>query len=247
MKLVLRIALCCSLAVGAGVAQRRAGGGFSSGGSRGGGIARGGGGGGFTGGGFRGGGGFTGGGFTGGGFRGGGIGRSSGFRGYAGYGGYYGGYGGGYYSPYFYSGYGQGYGYSPWYSDYGYGYNSYPAYSYPAYQPSPNVTVVYPPPAPAPSTVYQQRPNPLTREYDQYGQQTNRPTSSADSAAPVYLIAFRDRSIRAAAAYWAEGGTLHYVTLEHEQKQAPLNTVDRDLSGQLNRERRIAFSLPASQ
>ena len=234
MKLVLRIALCCSLAVGAGVAQRRAGGGFSSGGSRGGGIARGGGGGGFTGGGFRGGGI--------------GIGRSSGFRGYyGGYGGYYGGYGGygGYYSPYFYSGYGLGYGYSPWYSDYGY--NSYPDYSYPAYQPSPNVTVVYPPPAPAPSTVYQERPNPLTREYDQYGQQTNRPTSSADSAAPVYLIAFRDRSIRAAAAYWAEGGTLHYVTLEHEQKQAPLNTVDRDLSGQLNRERRIAFSLPASQ
>ena len=227
MKLVLRIALCCSLAAGAGLAQRRAGGGFSSGGSRGGGIARGGGGGGFNGGG----------GFRGGGI---GIGRSSGFRG--GYGGY-----GGYYSPYFYSGYGLGYGYSPWYSDYGY--NSYPDYSYPVYQSSPNVTVVYAPPAPAPapSTVYVERPNPATREYDQYGQQTNRPTSSADSAAPVYLIAFRDHSIRAAAAYWAEGGTLHYVTLEHEQKQAPLNTVDRDLSGQLNRERRIAFSLPASQ
>src|ERR1017187_5773460 len=203
MKLVLRIALCCSLAAGAGLAQRRAGGGFSSGGSRGGGIARGGGGGGFNGGG---------------GFRGGGV-----------------------------NGYGLGYGYSPWYSDYGY--NSYPDYSYPVYQSSPNVTVVYAPPAPAPapSTVYVERPNPATREYDQYGQQTNRPTSSADSAAPVYLIAFRDHSIRAAAAYWAEGGTLHYVTLEHEQKQAPLNTVDRDLSGQLNRERRIAFSLPASQ
>src|ERR1017187_3559926 len=225
MKLVLRIALCCSLAAGAGLAQRRAGGGFSSGGSRGGGIARGGGGGGFNGGGgfrgggFSGGGGFRGGGFNGGGgFRGGGIGigRSSGFRGY--YGGY-----GGYYSPYFYSGYGLGYGYSPWYSDYGY--NSYPDYSYPVYQSSPNVTVVYAPPAPAPapSTVYVERPNSATREYDQYGQQTNRPTSSADSAAPVYLIAFRDHSIRAAAAYWAEGGTLHYVTLEHEQKQAPLN------------------------
>jgi hypothetical protein len=48
-------------------------------------------------------------------------------------------------------------------------------------------------------------------------------------------------------AYWAEGGTVHYGTLEHEQKQAPLNTVDRELSGQLNRERRVAFSLPASQ
>src|ERR1019366_9450217 len=202
MKLVLRIALCCILAAGVGVAQRHGGGGS------------------------------IGGAFRGGGFRGGG---------YGGYGGYY----GSYYSPYFYSGYGLGYGYSPWYSDYGY--NSYPDYSYPVYQSSPNVTVVYAPPAPAPSTVYLERPNPATREYDQYGQQTNRPTSSADSAAPVYLIAFRDHSIRAAAAYWAEGGTLHYVTLEHEQKQAPLNTVDRDLSGQLNRERRIAFSLPASQ
>jgi hypothetical protein len=87
----------------------------------------------------------------------------------------------------------------------------------------------------------------MTREYDQYGQQTNRPTSPADSASPLYLIAFRDHSIRAATAYWAEGGTLHYITLEHEQKQAALGTVDRDLSGQLNRERRVAFALPASQ
>jgi hypothetical protein len=61
MKLVLRIALCCSLAVGVGIAQRGGGG------------ARGGGGGGFRGGGMGGGGGFRGGGgFGGGGFRGGG-------------------------------------------------------------------------------------------------------------------------------------------------------------------------------
>ena len=238
------------------------------GGSRGGGgITRGGmGGGGSIGGGFRGGGGITrggsiGGGFTGGGFRGGGgsvfrggigIGRSSGFRGgyggYGGYGSYYGGgYYGSYYSPYFYPGYGLGYGYWPGYADYGS--SSYPAYSYPVYEPSPNVTMVYAPPAqaPAPATVYVERANPLIREYDQYGQQTNRPTPPTDSGSPLYLIAFRDHSIRAAAAYWVEGGTLHYVTLEHEQKQAALGTVDRDLSGQLNRERRVAFSLPAAQ
>ena len=231
------------------------------GGSRGGGgIARGGGG--FTGGGFRGGsggsafrggGGFTGGGgfrggsggfIGGGGFRGGG-GRFSGFRGYY----------GSYYSPYLYSGYGfglglgYGYGYSPWYDGYDYGYSPYPAYSYPVYQPSPNTTVVYAPQAQeqAPAVVYVERANPLTREYDQYGQQISGPTQPANSAAPLYLIAFRDHSIRAAAAYWVEGGTLHYTTLEHEQKQAALSTVDRDLSGQLNRERRVAFSLPASQ
>jgi len=176
----------------------------------------------------------------------GGFNRFSGFRG--GYGGYY----GSYYSPYFYSGYGlgygYGYGYSPWYDDYGYSSSSYPAYSYPVYQPSPNVNVVYAPPAQAqaPTTVYVERPNSLTREYDQYGQQSNRPMAATDSASPLYLIAFRDHTIRAAAAYWVEGDTLHYITQEHEQKQAALGTVDRDLSGQLNRERRVAFSLPAS-
>src|ERR1035437_3375637 len=77
MRLVLRIALCCSLAAGVGVAQRRGGGGSMGGGSRGGGsISRGGSGGSM--------------------FRGGGTG-GSGFRGGGGYRGGYGGYRGGYY------------------------------------------------------------------------------------------------------------------------------------------------------
>jgi hypothetical protein len=235
MKLVLRIALCCSLAAGVGVAQRRGGGGSMGGGSRGGGgISRGGSGGSM----FRGGGGIGGSVFRGGGGI--GIGRPGGFRGYRG--GYYGGFYGGYYSPYFYSGFGLGYGNWPWYD--GYGYNSYPAYSYPVYQPSPNVTVVYAPPAAAPATVYVERAGP---QRDEYGQEIQRPRSAPDSDSSIYLIAFRDRSIFAAVAYWAEGGTLHYVTQEHEQKQVPLSTVDRDLSDKLNRERGVAFSLPASR
>jgi hypothetical protein len=278
MKLVLRIALCCSLVAGVGVAQR--GGGGSGGGSRGGGgggFRGGGGGGSFHGGGtgggvfHGGGGGFRGGGTGGGVFRGGGtgggvfrgggtgggvfrggggIGHSGGFRG--GYGGYYGGYGG-YYSPYLYSGFGLGYGYWPWYANYGYdngygyGYGSDPAYSYPVYQPSPNVTMVYAPPAAAPTTVYVERADPATRPRDEYGQEIQRPRSAPDADSSIYLIAFRDRSIFAAVAYWAEGGTLHYVTQEHEQKQAPLSSVDRDLSDKLNRERGVAFSLPASK
>ena len=65
------------------------------------------------------------------------------------------------------------------------------------------------------------------------------------AATTIYLLAFTDHVIRAAEAYWVDGKTLHYITLEHEQKQAPLDTVDRDLSLQLNRERHVAFSLPA--
>ena len=210
-----------------GGGSRGGGGGISRGG--GGGISRGGGGGSM----FRGGGGTGGSGFRGGG----------GYRGgYGGYGGYY----GGYYSPYFYSGYGLGWGW-PGYADYGYGYGSDPAYSYPVYQPSPSVTLMYAPPAAAPATVYVERNGPPTCQRDEYGQEIHRPRSAPDSDSSIYLIAFRDRSIFAAVAYWAEGGTLHYVTQEHEQKQVPLSTVDRDLSDKLNRERGVAFSLPASK
>ena len=158
------------------------------------------------------------------GFRGG-----SGYRSY-GYPGYYGGYYGGFYGYSYWPGY-----YDDSYSPYGY-------YPY-SYDPSPNVTVIYPAPAQsAPSGVYAERANPVVRNYDEYGQEIK---PSSGGVAPIYLLAFTDHVIRAAAAYWVDGKTLHYLTLEYEQKQAPLDTVDRDLSLQLNRERRVPFSLPA--
>jgi hypothetical protein len=41
-----------------------------------------------------------------------------------------------------------------------------------------------------------------------------------------------------------EGETLHYVTLQHAHKQAPLDSIDRALSTKLNRQRRVDFRLP---
>jgi hypothetical protein len=233
---------------GGGGARMGGGGGARMGG---GGGARMGGGGGarmgggsFAGGGFRGGGSVFGGGF--GGFRG----------GYGGFRGGFGGFRGGFFWPSFgygYSSYWPGY-YDPGYYDYGYGaypsYSSYPSYSYPAYQPASNVTVVYPPPAEPTAPNYVERANPYLRQYDEYGQEIRQPAignSSAASGSPLYLIAFRDHSIRAAAAYWVDGRTLHYVTTQHEEKQAPLDTIDRDFSLQLNRERHVQFSLPSQQ
>ena len=106
------------------------------------------------------------------------------------------------------------------------------------------MTVVYPQQAQtAPAPVYVERANPVVREYDEYGQPVGQPAASSGS--PLYLIALRDQTIRAAAAYWVDGKTLHYVTLQHEEKQASLDTIDRDLSLRLNRERRVQFSLPA--
>jgi len=228
MRVLLQITLCCLLAGGA-MAQRRGMGG-SGGGFHGGGMA-----GGFHGsiGGFGHGtfvGGFHGG-FSG--FHGGFINRGFGFGGF--YGGYYPSYG--LYSPWW------GYDYSYPYYDYGYGYGY--GYSYPVYQSSPNVTVVYPAAQPAPTTVYVERANPTMRSYDQYGQEIMPSAGgSQSSGSPIYLIAFKDGVIRAAASYSVEGNTLRYVTLQREERQAPLDTVDRNLSLQLNRERRVSFQLP---
>jgi hypothetical protein len=269
MRIFLQVALCCCLAAGGAVAQR--------GGSRGGGGggARMGGGGARMGGGFRGSAGFSGaafsrGGFAGGGFRGnssvfrGGFGGSrNGFGGFRnGFGGFRNGFGG------FRFGFGGfwpsfGFGYSSYWPgsydyDYGYGYDGYPGYSNSGYQPSSNVTVVYPPPAQT-APDYGERANPNMRQYDEYGQQIGQAAmgnssggnsygnSSAGNGSPLYLIAFRDHSIRAAAAYWLDGRTLHYVTTQHEERQAPLDTIDRDFSLQLNRERHVQFSLPSQQ
>jgi hypothetical protein len=137
-------------------------------------------------------------------------------------------YGSGFYSPGFYD-----YGYSYPYYDQGYGGGGYSS-------PQPNITVVYPPQQ-APVYVEPQQPaHPVTHEYDQYGQEVKRDGSGA----PLYLLAFKDKVIRAATAYWVDGKTLHYVTYEHEQKQAPLETLDRDLTVRLNAERHVELQLP---
>jgi hypothetical protein len=253
-------------------ATARGGGGGGGGGARGGGGFGGGArGGGFGGGGFRGGG-FGGGGFRGGAFGGRGFNGFNrfgfnrfgfGFRGF--YGGYWPGYWGWGY-PWLGAGWWPGYDdcYSDPYNSCGYGYpggSPYPAYPYGAYpyadaspygagyagyNPAPNVTVINPPPqAYAPPAAYPA----VIRQYDEYGQEVP-PNSAfappaANAQAPIYLIAFNGTSvIYAAVAYWVDGSTLHYVTLDRKERQAPLSTINRALSFQLNRERRVPFQLP---
>jgi hypothetical protein len=139
-----------------------------------------------------------------------------------------------------------GSGFYDWPAGYSYPYdNSYPydyGYSNTGYQyaepevivvqQSPNVYSYVQPADYAPAA-------PVVREY------VSPPPSQASSEPPLYLIAFQDGSIRAALAYWAEGSAVHYITLDHEQKQAPLASIDRALSDRLNRERNVPFRLPA--
>lgn len=192
-------------------------------------------GGGHLGGGFHGGGGYRGGGFrAGGGFHG-------GYHGYGHWGGYgYHGYGHWGY-PGFYGGFWPYVGIGYWFGYYGYPYSAYPYYAYPSsyaypypYAYRPGVTVIYPPVS-APPAVSSIPSNSTARASS---------TQSGAGASPIYLIALDDRDIRAAESYWVEGSTLHYVTLRHQQQQIPLDRVDRPLTMQLNRERRISFQLP---
>ena len=45
----------------------------------------------------------------------------------------------------------------------------------------------------------------------------------------LFLLAMKDGTIRAVLAYWVEGATVHYVTMDHEQKQTPLSSLDHSL------------------
>jgi hypothetical protein len=89
----------------------------------------------------------------------------------------------------------------------------------------------------APPPAYAPPPEPAVRQYPPAAQEQKYET-------PLFLLAFKDRSIKAVLAYWVDGATLHYVSMDHEQKQAPLSSVDRDLSERFNRERNVTFSLP---
>jgi len=190
------------------------------------------------------GGGHAGGGHVSGGFRGGGSsGHVGGFTG-GGYArGFPGGYRRGYYG--FGRGFGWGYGlgfYSPWF----WGYPDYSYYAAPPpyyqevppvvinqqYLPEPVVPQVqeYPPPPPPPVA-----PNGGLHEYGQ---------NTSPDREPLYLLATKDGTIRAVLAYWAEGDTVHYVTMDHVRKTVPLASIDRELSFRLNRERGVSFGLP---
>jgi hypothetical protein len=169
-------------------------------------------------------GGFSGSSFRGGGFRGGfadgrfrGGFRSGVFVGFGGYWGYpYWGWG---YPFYGYAGFPYGYGYSPYYYDpysYDYGYVSQPYYAAP----------------PAREQVYSQPSSPPANQL------ANR------RRADFYLIAFNDYTIQSAISFSVEADTIRWTTREHVEKSAPLSTVDRAFSEELNRDRHVEFHLP---
>jgi hypothetical protein len=82
----------------------------------------------------------------------------------------------------------------------------------------------------------------------QHRQPAPRPNPTATPEvkpdAPIYLIAFKDRTIEAASSYWVDRAMLHCITLQGAHEQVRLDLVDRQASNELNRRRNVAFELP---
>ena len=92
-----------------------------------------------------------------------------------------------------------------------------------------------------PVNLYETPAQPEIREYPE----TSLPKGNEK---PIYLIAFKGQSnIRAAQAYWVTGDTLHFVTLQGEQRQAAVSSIDRALTARLNHDRHVEFLLPTAR
>jgi hypothetical protein len=96
--------------------------------------------------------------------------------------------------------------------------------SYAADTPLPDTVSVYQAPVRSPSE------NPV-------GQSLNEPPAG-------YLIAFKDRTVYSAVAYWVDGDTLHYFTSGNNHNQVSIALVDRELTERLNKDRGVEVRLP---
>ena len=150
---------------------------------------------------------------------------------------YYGGYYSGFDAPA--PAYGNGYDAPPQQQ----GYNNEPGYGDPSQSPIVIINQNYRP----------DNPNPVMRDYSNDAsirryEPTPRPSDqpvAQDAPPTIYLIAMRDHTIFPTLAYWVEGDTLHYVTVQGSHNKASLDLVDRAFSEQINRERNLDFHLPA--
>ncbi len=64
-------------------------------------------------------------------------------------------------------------------------------------------------------------------------------TESFYRRADYYLIAFNDHTIQAALTYHVDGDQIYWTTREHEERHAPMASVDRRFTEQMNRDRRV--------
>jgi len=135
------------------------------------------------------------------------------------------------------------YAYPVYIGGYGYGgYDQQPVQPAPAQPAQPNVIVIYPQAPPQAQMYYQAEPLPQSRIIEVPDQrQQEEPTATH------YMLAFKDHSIYSAVAYWVDGDTIHYMVSGNLHKQAPISSIDRELTGRLNEGSGVEVKLPAAK
>jgi hypothetical protein len=136
--------------------------------------------------------------------------------------------------PVYVGGYGYGYGYS--------GYDTQPVQQATVQSTQPNVIVIYPQAPPQPQIYYQPAPPPQSSIIEVPQQRQQEQTEATH-----YLVAFKDHSIYSAVAYWIDGDTIHYMVSGNLHKQAPVSSIDRELTARLNEGSGLEIKLPAAK
>jgi len=92
--------------------------------------------------------------------------------------------------------------------------------------------------------------NPVIRDYSNVplpeAGPRSEPQSQVSEQQVMFLIAMKDHTIYPAIAYWVEGDTLNYITLQGSKNSASLDLVDREFSQQINKDRKVEFGLPST-
>ncbi|MBZ5631984.1 MAG: hypothetical protein LAO55_02545 [Acidobacteriia bacterium] len=76
-------------------------------------------------------------------------------------------------------------------------------------------------------------------------QNIDQTANAGDQQQIMFLIALKDHTIFPAIAYWVEGDTLNYITVQGSKNTVSLGLVDREFSKQINQERKVEFGLPS--
>ena len=111
------------------------------------------------------------------------------------------------------------------------------------YAPAPNV-IVLPASPPPPYVMVQEAPAPPVQpEIREYAPPSFE--APAGEAPPAFALALKDGSVRSAVAVSVDHGALHYVDTEGRHERLALESVDRDRTARLNRERNLQLRIPA--
>ena len=93
--------------------------------------------------------------------------------------------------------------------------------------------------------------NPVMHDYSNVPLPEPQAASPGDSTGNtsdqqvMFLIAMKDHTIYPAIAYWVDGDTLNYITVQGAKNSVSLDLVDRDFSKQINKDRKVEFGLPS--